>query len=408
MSNPGSFLELEYEAESSWAEDVTTFATHRLPLISFDHALSQEMIDPGGVYGDPEGGPTGYIRGKMGGTVTMRLDLPGHGATTAGSPSIDPIETFLGIVFGTRALSATASDTASGADDTTTIPTTAASGFSAGGLVFIGALGDGDGEGQCYPVVSHASSEMSLGVAMPGAVAANAVLYPVAMMYPSSSLTSRAVTGTRFRILTGNLCYECHGCWPQSVSITGLSPGERPQIEIVWGVSWFRETASGTIPSAVTSNRHNPGIIAAGSLHVQDVGTTTRNARTCRSFSINYGLNVMPQMGPGGVNAQQVVVGAVRGGNTITVTWSEDADATTTTPVLSGYATDGVNKLIMWTSRPTIGKRIAILLRNVCITSYAVQHVTDGINRLEITGRAHTGGTTTNDLTKAPFVLGFA
>lgn len=408
MSNPSALGAICYEAESSWGEDVTTFATQRLPILGAVDAsgLMQGKEAPGRVEQYRNAGSE-YVKMIMGGTFTTKLDLAGNGTTMVGSPSVSAVATFLGIVFGNVGLSATASTTLTGG--TATAPTTTASGtFSAGGLCRIGALGDGDGDGQMYSIGTHVTTTLTLLGDLNGAPVNGAVLYPVTQIYPSSAPTSTTVTGTRFLLQTANLEYECHGCFPTSVTFTGLNTGERPQIEITWEVSWWRYSTA-TFPSTATqATLYNPSPVAAGSFNVQTVGTTTRNTRTMRNFSLNYTLGMVALKGPGGVNAYQATIGARRVDDSIALSWTEDADAATTTPVLPGYGTAGTSKHIEYTLSTTDGSAVGFKWPKVCITNIATQKAEDGINRLTVDAQAYTGGTTTSALTLAAQVLGLA
>lgn len=408
MSNPSSLAAICWETESSWGEDVTTFATQRLALVGAVDAsgLTHDKQAPDRVEQYRNAGSQ-WVTMIMGGSFTTKLDLHGNGTTMVGSPTITAIPTFLGRVFGNVGLSATSSTTLTGG--TATAPTTTASGtFAAGGLCRIGALGDGDGDGQMYSIGTHTTTTLTLLGDLNGAPVNGAVLYPVAQVYPSSSPTGTSVTGTRFLIQTANLQYECHGCFPTAVSFTGLNTGERPQVEITWQVSWWRYSTA-TFPSTATQDGpYNPAPVAAGSFNVQNVGTTTRNTRSIRGFSLNYTLGMQPLMAPGGVNAYQAIVGARRLDDTIELTWTEDADAATTTPVLPGYGTASTSKHIEYTLSTTDGSAVGFKWPKVCITNIATQKVDENINRLTTTARAYTGGTTTSALTLAAQVLGLA
>lgn len=411
MANPSSLGAICYEAESAasaWAEEVTTFATHRLPLVApLDvSGLVHEKVAAGRLEQYRNSGSQ-WILMTQSGSFSMTLDLAGHGTTTAGTPSLDAIETFLGIVFGTTpALSLATSQTMTGG--TAAIPTASgATGITAGGIVGMGALGDGDGDGQMYAVSGHSGSSVTLLGAMNGAPVNGAVIYPTVMIYPSSAPTTGAITGTRFLLQTANLQYRCHGCWPQSVSFANLNTGGRPQITITWGVSRWSYSIS-TFPSTVTSNQYNPAPVAAGSFNVQDVGTTTRNARAMRNFTLDYTLGVRPLMGPTngvGGSAYQTVVGARRIDDQIKLSWTEDADAATTTPVLPGYGTSTTSKYVMYTASCTPGSAFGLWFPKVCISNVAVQKAEDNINRLTVTADAYTGGTLTSELTRAAMVL---
>ncbi len=405
MANPSALGSIEYEAESGWAEDVSTFATHRLPLVApIDvSGLVHSKVAPDGVYQRRQEGSQ-YILMTQGGSFKTKLDLAGHGATTAGSPTVDAIETFLGLDFGNVGLSASASTTLTGG--TAAAPTTTASAtFPAGGLCRVGALGDADGDGQMYPITTHVTTTLTLAAALRATPANGAVLYPVVQLYPSSAPTSNAITGTRFRLQTANLQYTCHGCWPMSASISGLAPGGRPQIEVTWGVSrWGYST--GTFPSTVTSNRYNPAPVAAGSLHINSVGTSTRAEYYCRDFTLDYTLGVEMLKGPGGVGAYQDIIGATRTSDDVKVGFTVDADAATTSPVLPGWGTGTTAKSLMYTTSTAPGSAVGIWLPNVCVTSVPIQMADGNINRFRFEGSAYTTSTTTTALTLAAFILG--
>lgn len=414
MANPSNFGAICYEAESSFGEDVTTFATHRIPIRAAVDVtgLKWDSAAPDLVMQYRQGGSP-HIKMTQGGSFTTLIDWTGHGSTMVGSPSIDAIETFKGIVLGNVALSLATSQTCTGG--TAAIPTmSGATGVSAGGLVRVGALGDGRGNGQMYAVATHSSSNLTLIGALPASPSNGDVVYPVTQTYPSSTATSTAITGTRFLLQTGNLEYEAHGCWPMSLEIMGLNPGERPQWKITWGVSWWRYSTA-TFPSSVTSNNYNFAPVAAGSLNLQLVGTTTRNVRTtARSLSLKYTMNNAALPGYGGVNAYQQTVGASRTGDSIEISWVEDADAATTSPVVPGYwqtatSTGAVGYHLEWTGSTTDGSAIGFKCPYFCPSAEKPQMFNDGgINRIRITGQAYTGGTTTSALTLAAIVFGDA
>lgn len=413
MSNPSALGAIEYEAETNFGEDVTTFATHRIPHRGRVDAsgLRHDKIDSERVVQYRNDG-TQWVLMAMGGSFKTLLDLPGHGTTTAGSPTVDALETFLGYVFGNTALSSGTSTTLTGG--TATVPTTTAAGtFSAGGLCVIGALGDGRGNGQMHAIATHVVLNLTLLTAMDGAPLNGDILYPVGMMYTSEGPTaagllgSGATPGLRFRLLTGNLRYECHGCYPTAVSLSGFSPGGRPQIEITWAVSWWRYTTA-TFPSVVASNTYNPAATAAGSVFLNDFGTATRVKRAVRDFRIDYSLGMVPLEGPGGANQYQKCVGCRRTPDKIKVSWTEDADAATTTPVLPGKATAQTFQHLLATLSTAAGSRIGFYFRRLAVTTVPIQSDNGGINRLSVEAEAQVSTTTTNDLTLSAFCMGFA
>lgn len=418
MSNPSALGAIEYEAEANGAfgEDVTTFATHRIPVRGRVDAsgLKHDKVDSERVFQYRNDG-TQWVLMAQGGSFKTLLDLPGHGATTAGSPTLDAIETFLGFVFGNVALSAAASTTLTGG--TASVPTTTASAtFSAGGLCVIGSLGDGRGNGQMYPIATHLTTNLTLLLAMDGTPTNGDVLYPCGQMYTSEAPTSAGLTaagttpGLRFRLLTANLRYECHGCYPTAISLSGFDPRGRPQIEITWAVSWWRYSTA-TFPSVVASNTYNPAATAAGSIVVQDFGTVTRTGgakRSARNFKVDYTLGMVPLEGPGGANQYQVCVGCRRIPDKIKVSWTEDADAATVTPGLPGFGTATTFKHLMATYSTAIGSRVGMYFPRLAITNVALQKDDGGINRLMVEAEAQVSTTTTNDLTLSAFRMGFA
>lgn len=398
MSNPGVLGAACYEAEASFAEDVDTTATFRAPTIGpiDTSGLVHAKIEPGRtIQYRNEGSP--WIPGTMSGSFKTKVYLFGHGSTTAGATTITTFATLLGIVVGNAAVVSAAGTTLTGG--TANAPATTASGtFSAGGLAFIGALGDGDGEGQAYPIATHTLTTLTLLMDLAGAPVNGAVLYSGDMVYPSESPTATTITSTRWLLQTANLQYLCHGCYPTGFSISGLNPGEIPTVEITWAVAWWEYKAS-TFPSAVSSNESNPSAVAAGSLQVASVGATTNSRRTYRNFSIDYTLGVEALKGPGGVNQYQDIVGCRRTPDTIKVSWTEDADAATTTPVLPEFGTSVARKHVMWTGSTADGSRVAMYMPNVMISNVAVQKMDQNLNRLSIEGMAHTGSTATSALT---------
>ena len=410
MAGPAQLGAIEYAAETAFAETSTTFTTHRLPIIG--------MVDTSGLTWAKEAsgrveqyrqGGSQHVLMTQGGSVTVTMDLAGHGVSTAGTPSIDALETFLGLVFGNVTVSSTSSTTATAG--TAASVTTAASGTIApGSLVHVGTLGDARGGGQFHAVGTHVTTTLTLLTALGGAPTNGDVIRPAYNIYPSetpSAGLNGTVPGIRFRLLTGNLQYACHGCLPTAVRLSGLNTGERPQIEITFAVSRW-DAVSATFPSAVASNQYNPAPVAAGSLFVNTVGTATRAVRSYRNFAIDYTLGMEAIPGPGGVGAYQSIVGCRRTVDSIKVSWTEDADAATASPVLQGYGTGASNLHVLWTGSTTPGSAIAIYLPKVCISNVPVQKMDGNLNRISVEGMAYTGGTTTSELTLSAFRLALA
>lgn len=412
MSNPNALAALEYAPETAFAETSTTFATARVPV--------KNAIDPSGLLWEKQPlslvtqhmqGGSGYALMGQGGSFTTELHLTGHGETTIGSPSLSTTETLMGYVWGNVALSATASTTLTGG--TANIPTTTASNtFLDGALCRIGALGDGDGEGQMYAIATHETTNLTLLNDLAGAPVNGAELAPAANFYlhetPYGMGLNASTPGLRFRFLSSNLQYSCHGCFPTGLTITAASPNESPVATITWEVSRW-SAVSATFPSAVTMLANRPAPNAAGTLFVNDVGTATRSVRAYRNLTIDIGLGFQGIVGPGGVSAYQKYVGCCRMPTTVKWSWVEDADATTASPVLQGWGTADNKRIhIMATLSPTVGKQVGFYSPNVCVATVPVQFNDNGINRLKFEGTAETGTTTTNDLTASALRMGWA
>ncbi len=396
MSNAGALGAVLYEAETAWGEDVTTFATHRIPLLdAVDTAgLKHDKLDPQRVVQYLQDG-TPWILGPIGGSFKTRVWATGHGSATTGATAIDAMETFLGYVFGATTVVAASGTTASGG--TATAPTTAASGTfhnpGSGGIFRLGAINDGRGNGQAGIVSAHVTTTLTSKTAFDAAPSGtDAVMPSITFFIPESADAAGAsITGLRFLLMTANYKYECHGCFPQSVTLGGTNHGERPFWEIEWGVSWWRYSTAGTFPSSVTSNQYNPAPNAGGSMFLQDYGTATRAKRTYRSLEVAIALGVQPLMGPGGVNAYQTIVGAKRVPSDITIRWTEDSEAATATPALDAMFTATTRKHMLVTLNPTNGASVAFYCPNLCITgSRPVQSMSERINRIAIEAKAYT------------------
>lgn len=409
MGQPSSLLEVNYEAETNFGENIDTVATYKLHLRApvDTSGLVQKKIDPQtvtvyrGDLGD-------WIQATYEGSFKTKVALAGHGSVTTGAVTITALETLLGIVIGNAVTTATGSTLTGG---TASIPTTTDSGtLDPGDLCFIGALGDGDGEGQCYPIATHSALNLTLLVDLQGAPVNGAIRYGGTTIYPNSAPTATTVQSVRMAIATANVQYLCHGCFPTSIAITGLNPGEVPMAEITWTASWWEYT-NATFPSAVASDTFNPAATAGGSLVVNTVGTATNTSttrRAYRSLTVEYDLGIVPLRGPGGYNAYQDIVGCVRGIDSCKVTWTEDAEATTLTPALPGFGTSTARKHAMLTLSTSDGSRVAMYWPSLRVTNIAAQSAQDGQNRFTIECMAGVGPTTTSALTLSKWRMHFA
>ncbi len=410
MSNASALQALEYEAEATFGEDITTFATHRLPCVGpVMLNISRDKIEAAHLVQNA-GERTPQILGPFEGGFTIKLWARGHGTTTVGSPTIEAVETFMGLVLGTAFTPLPASTTLTGG--TATVPLTTSSGtFTAGALCRIGVLGDGRGNGQVYPIATHVTTSLTLLAAMDTSPTNGDVLAGICHMHMPEDPTNAAtaIAGTRFRFRSGNIAYEMHGCWPRGLKLTGTKTGAAAMWEVDMGCAWFRETATSGI-STVTSNQYNPAVCTTGSLFLNDVGTATRTKRTCRDFTVDISMVNVALEGPGGVIAGQKVIGAKRLTHEYTFSWVEDADTATASPVLPGYftASGATRKHLSKTFNSTPGSQFALYAPAIDIVDkYPIQYDDSGVNRYKIIAKASTGATTTSELTKSSVRFGY-
>ena len=406
MSNAEKLQNVCYAKESAFGETGSTVSTLRLPAVGKvdTSGLKHDKIDPDRLKQYLQGDPGQWILGTQGGTFKTKLWLCGHGSATSGSTTIGLVEQLLGDALGGVTLTGASGTTSSGG--TVSALTTAASAtLAAGGLTPIGAANDGRGNGQMVAISSHVTTTLNLLTAIDAQTSGTDVVGSAVNIYPYES--TYTVNSFRFLIGSANLQYLCHGCVATDFSFGGLNTGEVPYVEITWQVSWW-EYSTATFPSAVTTETFTPTPCAAGSFFVNDVGTATRSKRTMRGFTLDYkhGVELLP--GPGGNSAYQMYIGARRTPSTITVSWVEDADAATTTPVLPGYGTGTTSKHALYTLNSVAGKRVALYFPNLCINNVAIQYADSNINRLKVSAQAYVGSDTTSELSKSAMRLGLA
>jgi hypothetical protein len=399
---------ITYEVETNFAEDTDTTATLAIPHIGMvdTSGLIHNRVEPGHAEQYLNAGRS-WITGTMEGTFKTKTDLVGHGSSTTAAVTVAAYETFLGYVIGNVGTPYAGTTITGG---TANIPITAASAtHPAGGLTFIGALQDTDGEGQAYAISGHATTNLTLLTDLRGVPVNGAVVSGGTMLYPSEAATSSSVSSLRFKLATANYQYLCHGCAPTSYTITGLGPGERPQIEVTWQVAWWEYKAS-TFPDTTSGTTALPSMTAAGSLFVQEKGTTTNAAgaacRTYHSFSFDCTVGMEILRGPGGVNAYQDIVGYRRTPSKFKVSWVEAAGAATTSPTVPSWTTA---RHILLTLSTVDGKRVAFYWPNVCpAETLPVQIIDQNLNRIRFTGMAYTNDVTTNALTLSAWRALFA
>jgi hypothetical protein len=407
MSRHASFGTVLYSAESSWAEASGT-PSIRLPVLDAVDlsGFKQSKIEPGRVVQRLNDG-TAKVSGPQSGEFKIKLHLAGHGSATSGATSLTSVPTLLAYVFGASAVSA-ASGTTSGSG-TATVPVTAASGtFTAGSLCRIGVPGDARGEGAFAAIATHITTSLTLLTAVGGAPTGTDIVHSAETVSAVEAVSTATLTGLRFLLMTGNLQVIARGCYASGVSFSGLGAGEVPMIEITFKASTWEFSAQ-TFPSATSMETFTPAINARSTMFLAAVGTATRAVRTFRSFSLSYDLGIVEVIGPTGVSAYQNIVGAVRGPATIKVEWVEDADAATASPVLAGYWDGTTEYHLLLSLNNVAGAAMGMYFPRLLTADDRPTSMADAnINRVKIAFQAHTGPTTTTDLTASAFRMGFA
>ncbi len=400
---------LEYNAESSaanWCEASTTYNSRLAVLGDYDFSgLTQAKDEPERATQYAQEG-TMPIRSVKGGSFSFDIWVPGHGtATTSGTPTAEEHETVLGAMLGAAVAGGAATTASAG---TTTITTAAASGLTAGQIFWGGTKGDGRMDAQAGVVSTHSSNTLTSLVEMPAAASGTDAIASAVMIHLNETISSLTVPNYRMRGLTADQQYAMRGMWPSSLSLSGLNPQEKIRASCGWGVSDW-DPVSATYPSAVAVDSFNPAPCAGGSLFFQARGTATRQTYQCRSFSVSIDLGITPVPGPGGVGANQVIVGAVRGPAVITATFVVDSESATASPTWPGrWDSDSqFYHLLFNANGAPSGQRVALYMPNCCITERKpVQMNQNGINREQITVRAYMGTDTTSELTRSAFRIG--
>ena len=167
-----------YGAESSWAENTDTFGVRLRVLNEPDMTGLKRSKIPVPIMKQYYQEGVQFVDGGYSGSFTLELPLTGRGSTSAGAVSLCALSTLLSYCGLNAAVASSTGTTVSGGSSTaTSVDVAAATGFSAGSLCRVGALGDGDGEGQFAAVSAHAASAIALLTALDGAPAAAAVVY---------------------------------------------------------------------------------------------------------------------------------------------------------------------------------------------------------------------------------------
>lgn len=258
--------------------------------------------------------------------ITLKGRLVGMGATCAGAVPSSDLWTFLGVLLGTLGNGLATGGTATGGT-ATAIGTSMASGAD-GGLVRLGAVGDGRGGGQWIPVNTHAASSLVPFIAIPAAANNGDVLYSSKVLYPTED-PGETPTSIRLKVMTSNGQFILRGCQlaENGFRITGSMPGGVLEWEADLTVAHVSTTSS-TFPSATVPQRHAGGpALVNGSVAIVAVGTTTRTTYQAREVGLAFGVGCMAIKGPEGGSEGQVITAYRRTSNSLVITVVVDAEA---------------------------------------------------------------------------------
>lgn len=396
--------------DADWAEVSTDMSgAVRLPhtdLVTFD-GLEQEMLEAGRVV-QYLNETTPGIPGPQGGSFGFSVLLTGHGTATSGATAATVLGDLLGWFLGGNTVTAANGTTVSGGGSTTTNLTTVASAtFAAGGLIRGGLKGDGRCDGQWNIVDSHILTNLLCELAFAGSAANADVVHSAETIYLLESTC--AVVPKRFLAQTADIQMVMHGCFPMSIAITGTNPGEVPRINFTVGVSKF-EPVSQTFPNTTSVDTYTAAPVAAGSVVLQDYGTTTRAVLgTLRSCSINIQLGITPVPGLGNYTDQKFA-GAKRQPTAVTVTLTIDANGPSASPTYyADWLTNGAKTLLIG-FQVAAGKSWALALPCCYYTGKRpTQVAVDDLNRVTFTLKASTDvAESSSELARSAMKLGLA
>ena len=400
---------LSWEDETSattWGETAVTMTRAVRIIEPIDcSGITQTMLAPERVVSVRNDGTKG-TPGPFSVSFNFSCWWTGRGATSAGAVTHTDLYELLKRAMGGGSVAAASGTTLTGG--TVTVPTTTASGtFAPGSIVPIGALGDGDGEGQFHAVATHTTTSLTLLTDMAGAPANGAVLYSPDMAWLAPSACQ--MTGLRFRIQTADTQWVVHGAVISALALVQTNPGERPRWNFTVTGAWAEPVNAGTLgATAPISADAFPGEAhsAGGSCFFNTVGTSTRATLALRSLAINIGLGIALVQGGSGYNNYQTITGATRTPDTVGVDITVDALGVSTSPTYWAAWLSNLAKHMLVTFNTGDGSGRAVYLRNLLVSgNRSSQSAMNGRNTVNASFMAHNGATTTSDLTRSSLVV---
>lgn len=324
MANVYRLQELHVNNEAAFAENAETPASNTfdtyLPALSCTLTVDQERIRDMG-YRSRMNEENLSNLGIRVAAIEFEQHLCGHFTTTAGALTPTQQWTLLkdGLGGGSSAMNGT---TISAATTGASYTFTSSVGLAAGMLGRIGSKAEARGNGQLFVANSVAGPVTSL-ISLPGTPSNGDVVYAMLQAYHdesvASTLTTKRFEGCWSSSPTTGLQFQILGCQLAGVKMTFPQDGTMPRITFRYLGAYWQRYAS-TVPSALTMGNHYTGPVAAGSMFVQAVGTSTRNTETPASIELDLDLGLEPIIGPGGNGTYQTIVGWQRTGCKPTLT----------------------------------------------------------------------------------------
>lgn len=344
-------------------------------------------------------------RGAYGGTFSLSIYLSGHGSATTGAVSANTEETYLGRVIGNLNVTGVGTDVASATNSSQFVLT---GGTAVNGSVMrVGSISDDRGNGRFYAIDNPSTT--TIFNAMEATPNATDVVFMPAVIHPTEDLTSDTVVSTRHQLLTANQRYNCYGCAPQSISITGLNPGELPQASITHQVAFWTEESASTWPSVTSVNEFTPSPVSGGAFQLQTVGTTTAALYDIRDFQLEIDMNIVPLMSTTTDNARAIIGGYRRTMCKAKFSFTVDAAAAGTNVFSDLWDASGatpVYQYVMYSLSCEDGSAIGLWFPKCHVTGVRpVQFSDGGLNRLRVSMEAVTTADTSSSLTLANFLL---
>ena len=311
MAGVYALREVQFNAESTFAENAespssNTYAT-RIPCLSATMTLPQERIRDGGYRSRMNEEGLSNIGPREGGTLELTTYLTGHLATTAGALTETWLQDLLSDGLG-GGNTAQVGGTVAGAPTSATQFVITSGTAVAGAVMRLGAKGDARGDAQAGVV--NAAATTTFLTAFGATPNAADVVYAEQMAFHDESVA--ATLGTK-RFLVGwsstptaGQQYHLMGCQLAGLKLD-FSGGGLPKATLSYRFAYWARSAV-TIPSASPAvSAHYAAPTAAGSLFINDFGTTTRATLTPANVELAIDLGLEPVMGPGGNGVYQTV-----------------------------------------------------------------------------------------------------